>query len=149
MWKELNIGSNRVVNASGVIRVMGQDQVKLELDDDGQLLLTMDLYDADRTHVGKLRRNAWAFHSLDFEITTNPSSLQLAHGDSGRLVAIAEVVDRDHLVVSHADFHAVNGERIIVTPDALRIGTRLTMAENTFVGTSSMLIIDEKGISIG
>jgi hypothetical protein len=51
--------SNRVVNASGVIRVMGQDQVKLELDDDGQLLLTMDLYDADRTHVGKLRRNAW------------------------------------------------------------------------------------------
>ncbi len=61
MWKELVIGSNRLIDASGVIVVMDKEKVSLERGHDDQLLLTMDVYNADGKHVAKLRRNAWAF----------------------------------------------------------------------------------------
>src|SRR6266545_3181292 len=99
MWSELVIGSNRLIDASGVIVVMGKEQVHLERGRDDQLLLTMDLYDAEGTHIAKLRRNAWAFHGEDYDITTHPSSLSLVHRASGTLVAEAQVQDRDRIVV--------------------------------------------------
>lgn len=71
MWSELVIGSNRVINAHGVIGVDGEPQVELERGTDMQLLLTMDLYDQGGKHVAKLRRNARAFHGEDYDIATH------------------------------------------------------------------------------
>jgi hypothetical protein len=144
MWSELVIGSNRLIDASGVIVVMDKEQVHLERGRDDQLLLTMDLYDAYGTHIAKLRRNAWAFHGEDYDITTHPSSLSLVHRESGTLVAEAQVLDRDRLLVPNADFHAATGDRILVTPEALKVGG-LTMAHNEFRGTNSMLTIGQGG----
>ncbi|MDP9301102.1 MAG: hypothetical protein M3P43_09460 [Actinomycetota bacterium] len=148
MWKELVIGSNRLIDASGVIVVMDKEKVSLERGHDDQLLLTMDVYNADGKHVAKLRRNAWAFHGEDFDITTHPSSLTLVHRESGVLVAEAQVLDRDRVVLPRADFFAATGDRIVVTPDAIRVGG-LTMAGNVFQGTNSMLTIGSGFVGIG
>lgn len=145
MWKELIIGSNRLVNASGVIVVQGREQVSLELGSDDQLLLTMDLYDDQGVHIAKLRRNAWAFHGEDYDVTTHPSSLQLVHRATETLVAEAQVLDKDRVEVPNADFFAVTGDRIVVTPDALRVAG-ITMSSNVFHGTNSMLSIGEGGM---
>lgn len=86
MISELNIGSNIIVNTSGVLTVQGSDQIYLEWGDrSGQLLLTMDVYDAQGTHVARLRRNAWAFNDKGrFAITTHPTSLTLTDRESGQ-----------------------------------------------------------------
>ena len=144
MWSELVIGSNRLINASGVIVVMGKEQVHLERGRDDQLLLTMDLYDAEGTHIAKLRRNAWAFHGEDYDITTHPSSLSVVHRASGTLVAEAQVLGRDQLLVPKADFYAATGDHILVTPEALKVGG-LTMSHNEFRGRNSMLAIGQGG----
>jgi hypothetical protein len=148
MWSELIIGSNRLINASGVIVVMDKEQVHLERGRDNQLLLTMDLYDGQGTHIAKLRRNAWAFHGEDYDITTHPSSLTLVHRASDTLVAEANVLDKDRLLVPNADFYAATGDRIHVTPDALRVAG-ITMTGNVFHGTNSMLTIGQGFVGLG
>lgn len=148
VWSELNIGSNRLLNASGVINVLGQPQVHLERGSDDQLLLTMDLFDQAGTHLAKLRRNAWTFHGDDYEITTHASSLKLSHKVTGQTIAEAQVLDRDRIVVPHADFFARNGMQIVARPDVLVVGP-LQLSGNVFNGTNSMLTIDQSGIGIG
>ena len=56
---EINIGSNIIRNTNGVLNVEGKDQVSLEVREDGQLLVTMDVYDDAGKHTARLRRNAW------------------------------------------------------------------------------------------
>lgn len=145
VWSELEIGSNRLFNASGVINVLGEPQVHLERgSSDDQLLLTMDLYNDGGEHIAKLRRNAWAFHGEDYDITTQPSSLTLVHRATSTVVAEAQVLHRDRIVIPYADFYAKTGLRIVALPNVLRVGG-LEMAGNVFHGTNSMLTIGEGG----
>lgn len=61
-------------------RTYGQwkKQLALEVGEDGQTLLTMDVYDAGQNRIAQLRRNAWLLNDSDrFNITTNPKSLKL------------------------------------------------------------------------
>jgi hypothetical protein len=148
MWSELVIGSNRLLNASGVINVLGEPQVHLERGRDDQLLLTMDLYDDRGEHVAKLRRNAWAFHGADYDITTHPSSLKLVHRASATVVAEAQVQGRDRIVVPYADFFATTGDRIVARPDFLQVGG-VQMVGNVSEGSNSMLTIGQGFVGIG
>jgi hypothetical protein len=144
-WAELQIGSNLVQGASGVIQVMGEKQIFLERGkSDIQLLLTMDIYDGDGSHAAKLRRNAWAFHNPRFDITTQPSSLTLVNKESDEVVVEASVKDRDTISVDRGHFFAPNGVEIRITPDELRIGAAVLM-NNLFRGVNAMLTIGPNG----
>jgi hypothetical protein len=107
---ELNIGSNIIRNTTGVLNVQGKEQIFLEIGNDDQLLLTMDIYDSNKTHIAKLRRNAWAFNIKDrFEITTAPTSLKLLDKQTGDTIVEASVVSKDKIRISRGKFFTHNG----------------------------------------
>ena len=127
---ELNIGSNLIRNTSGVLRVQGKEQAFLEIGDDGQLLLTMDVYDSNRNHVAKLRRNAWAFNNKErFEVTTSPKSLQLIDKESGAVVVEVKVLDKGNIQIARGDFYTHMGNRLEITLQYWRIAG-ITMSDN-------------------
>lgn len=131
---ELNIGSNLIRNTSGVLNVEGHEQIYLEIGErDRQLLLTMDIYDTDGTHVAKLRRNAWVFNNHDrYEITTHPSSLRLTDTLTGEVVVEANVVDPNHIEMLNGRFFTHRGHLLEITPQFWRIAGGLTMSGNVF-----------------
>jgi hypothetical protein len=129
---ELNIGSNIIKNTSGVLNVEGKDQIFLEFRDDGQLLLTMDIYDQAGNHIAKLRRNAWAFNTGErFDITTNPQDLTLTDTQSKEIVVRVHVVDRSHIEIPEGRFFTYAGHLLEITPEYWRIAGSITMSGNT------------------
>jgi len=130
---EIDIGSNIIRNTSGVLNVQGKEQIFLELGDDGQLLLTMDIYDSGKVHIAKLRRNAWVFNNKErFEITTTPASLKLIDRESGDIVVEANVISKDKLKVSNGKFYTHTGVLLEITPQYWRVGGGITMGGNVF-----------------
>jgi hypothetical protein len=139
---ELNIGSNIVRNASGVLNVQGKNQITVEIRPDMQLLLTMDIYDSNGKHIAKLRRNAWTFNNKDrFEVTTNPTSLKLIDKESGEIVVEVNVKDRNTIQIINGNFYTHNGVLLEITPDFWRIGGGMTMSGSTFDGCGSAVAI--------
>jgi hypothetical protein len=139
---ELNIGSNILRNTSGVLRVAGREQIFLEVGENGQLLLTMDLYDQTTKHIAKLRRNAWAFNEGDrFAITTNPSDLTLRESKSGAIVVRARVVDQTHIEIPQGRFFTHQGHLVEITPEQWRVAGGLTMSGNVFDGGGGAVAI--------
>ena len=139
---ELDIGSNIIRNTSGVLNVQGKEQIFLELGDDGQLLLTMDIYDSGKAHIAKLRRNSWVFNNREkFEITTTPASLKLINGESGDTVVEANVISKDKLKVSNGKFYTHNGVLLEITPQYWRVGGGITMGGNVFDGCGGAVAI--------
>ncbi len=139
---ELNIGSNILRNTSGVLKVAGQEQIFLEVGENGQLLLTMDLYDQTGKHIAKLRRNAWAFNEGErFAITTNPSDLTLRESKSGAIVVRARVLDPTHIEIPEGRFFTHRGHLLEITPDYWRVAGGLTMSRNVFDGGGGAVAI--------
>lgn len=125
MWERLFIGANLVMDSPGIIEADGEQLMFLELSDEGQLLVTAEVYDAQDRHVAKLRRNAWAFNDRDLcMVTTNPSDLTLSRKADEEAGAGAEippmvrvaVVDRSTVSVDEANLYTKSGFRIVVTP---------------------------------
>ncbi len=58
---EVTMGSNVIRNTNGIFKIEGKDQIYLELDQNSQLLLTMDVYDTKGIQVAKLIRNLFSF----------------------------------------------------------------------------------------
>ena len=133
---ELNIGSNLIRNTSGVLNVAGREQIVLEIGDDGQLLLTMDLYDAGGKHIAKLRRNAWAFHEGDqFQVTTSPGNLTLTDSSNG-VVLRARVLSPHNIEITEGKFFTHNGHLLEITPDYFRIAGKVEMSGNVLDGNA-------------
>lgn len=127
---ELNIDSNIIRNTSGVLNVAGEEQIFLEIGGDGQLLLTMDIYDTGRQHVAKLRRNAWAFNNNDrFTITTHPSSLKLIDKETSEVVVEANVIGINQIQILNGRFYTHRGDLLEITPQFWRIHG-ITMSGN-------------------
>ena len=119
---ELIIGSNIIRNTSGVLNVAGKEQIFLEIGTDGQLLLTMDIYDDRSHHIAKLRRNAWAFNENNrFSINTDPSSLKLIDNKTGEVVVEVNVIDKDRIQISKGYFYTHKGDLLEITPEFWRI----------------------------
>lgn len=135
------LGTNEFVDARALVHLDGEDQMHLERGStDGQLLLTTDIYAPDGTHIAKLRRNAWAFHDDDYEITTSPTNLTLAENSSGRHLFVARVTDQDTIVVDNADFYGARGSHVVVTPEAVKINDTITLAGNSMMGTNGIVV---------
>ena len=127
---ELNVGSNIIRNTSGVLNVAGKEQIFLEIGTDGQLLLTMEIYDNKGHHIAKLRRNAWAFNENNrFSITTNPNSLKLVDNGTGEVVVEVNVIDKDRIQIPKGRFYTYKGDLLEITPQFWRI-RGITMSGN-------------------
>ena len=129
---ELTLGSNSFRNSNGVVRLQGKEQVVLELRAvDGQLLLTMDLYDPAGTHVAHLRRNAWAFNQGDrfalsdsppaLPLFTNSTWLKLTDHETGEIVFEARVVQNDQIQVPSGKFYTHKGQLFEITAHLCRL----------------------------
>ncbi len=129
---EINIGSNIIRNTNGVLNVEGKDQISLEVREDGQLLVTMDIYDDAGKHPARLLRNAWTFNKGDrFSVTTNPSDLSLTDSSTGEIVVRVRVIDRGHLEVPEGRFYTHKGHLLEITPEYWRVAGIITMSGNT------------------
>lgn len=138
---QLNMGSNVIRNTNGVLVVHGKEQIALEVGEDGQVLLTMDIFDAGGDHVAKLNRNAWVFNNDDrYDITTNPESLRLIEKESSDVVIEVNVVSRTTLAIPRAAFYTPQGVPITVTPEVLRIGP-IRMSDNSLDGNGTAFAI--------
>lgn len=149
MLPQVLLGSNAIQNSNGVLVIDGTDQVILERGEhDGQLLVTIDLYDDQGTHQAKLRRNAWAFTQDRFEATTSPTNLTLTARESGEVVFEARIVGQDSVEVSRARFYSADGTLVQVLPDGLIVGG-VQIRHNLISGFDQAIVIDKTGISLG
>ncbi|TKJ39072.1 hypothetical protein CEE37_11655 [candidate division LCP-89 bacterium B3_LCP] len=121
---ELIIGSNVIRNTSGVLNIQGEEQIFLELGKNNQqLLLTIDVYDENRKHIAKLRRNAWAFNEKDrFNITTNPKSLTLIDKKTKEILVEARVLGVSKIEIVQGKIYTHTGQLLEIAPQYWRIG---------------------------
>lgn len=132
-------------------RTYGQwkKQLALEVGEDGQTLLTMDVYDAGQNRIAQLRRNAWLFNDSDrFNITTNPKSLKLIDTATEETVVEVNTLSRTQMRISHGNFYTSAGDPIEITPSYLRV-RGMTASGNVFDGLGGAFTITPQGISIG
>lgn len=116
--------------------------------EDGQLLLTANLFDATGKRMGKLRRNAWVYNDDDrYSITTNPATLKLIEGEN-RLVFEANVHGSDQIEVPRGELYTRGGRRIEIQPTYLKVDG-VTLIGNTMSGGGTFLEIGATGIGIG
>ena len=140
---ELDVGTNIIRDTSGVLKVQGKEQISLEFREDGQLLLTMDIYDSQGRHIAKLRRNAWAFNDKErFEVTTSPASLKLTDRESGAIVVEASVVGKDKIRIPQGTFYTHRGQLLEITSEFWRIPGSLTMSGNVIDGAGAAVAIE-------
>ena len=129
---ELNIGSNIFRNTNGVLALQGKEQIVLEMKPDHtQLLLTMDLYDAEGSHLAHLRRNSWAFNEKNrFQLSTSPVALslftdpvwlRLTDKETGEMVLEVSVVDKERVHVLRGKFHTHKGKLVEITSHYCRM----------------------------
>ncbi len=119
---ELTVGSSVIPHTNGALTVEGKRQLQFEWGDSGQLLLTMNVYDARGRHIARLRRNQWTFNDKSqFAITATAGALKLIDTNSSRVVIEACVGGRDQIEIRQGNFHAHTGHRLEITPEGWRI----------------------------
>ncbi|MCI0559582.1 MAG: hypothetical protein MN733_13895 [Nitrososphaera sp.] len=129
---ELNIGSNIFRNTNGVLALQGKEQIVLEMNpDQTQLLLTMDLYDTEGSHIAHLRRNSWAFNDKTrFQLSTSPVAaslftdpvwLKLTNKETGDVVLELIAVDKERVHVLRGKFHTHKGKLVEITSHYCRM----------------------------
>lgn len=141
---ELNIGSNIFRNTNGVLKIQGKEQIVLELrPDDHELLLTMDLYDGEGTHIAHLRRNTWAFNAASrfvFATTSasspslfsEPSWLKVSDSQTGDPILEITPANQAKIYVVSGKFYTHKGQLVEITSHVCRIGNNLTMFGDVF-----------------
>jgi hypothetical protein len=129
---ELTIGSNIFRNTNGVLALQGKEQIVLEMkSDQTQLLLTMDLYDAEGSHIAHLRRNFWAFNDKNrFQLSTSPVSLslftdpawlRLTDKETDDVVLEVSAVDKERVHVLRGKFYTHKGKLVEITSHYCRM----------------------------
>jgi hypothetical protein len=156
MWTEMNLGRNVFANVPGLVLVETDkghtELMSLEAGDTSQqVLLTMDVWDADGSQVARLQRNALLLNDQErFAVTTSASSVRLSEKETGRIVVEAIVLDRNRVQVLQADLYSPLGDRLDIRPD------RLIFRMKKFVhnhiegrGENAAVVIGPKGFSLG
>jgi len=156
MWTEVDLGQNTFADVPGVVLVETdggrKELMRLEAGDmEQQVLLTMNVYDADGSEVAKLRRNVLVSNERErFAVTTSASSVSLSEKRTGRIVVEVIVLDRERVQVLNGDLSTPSGDRLDIRPD------RLIFRTNTFTdhhidgrGQDVAIVIGASGFSLG
>lgn len=129
---DLKLGSNSFRNTSGVLSLQGREQIVLELQPEtSQLLLTMDLYNAEGARIAHLRRNSWVVNKAEaFAFSSGPDSptlftdhawVKITDRPTGETVFEGKVVDKDVVEVSSARFFTHSGQLVEISSHYCRI----------------------------
>ena len=119
---KLNFGSNMVSNMSGVLTLEGENQISLETGDNGQPLLTMNIYNTKGREIARISRNKWVFNEKDrFETAINASSLKLTDKRSGHCLIEINLLDKNIMQIPHGKFYTHYGQLVEVTSSLYRI----------------------------
>ena len=121
---ELNIGSNIFINNNGILNIDNEEQCILEIgENDGKILLSMNIYDKSKVLVGKLRRNSWVYNDKNqFEINTNPQSLKLINKLTAETIIEINVETSEKINILSGKLYSKNGRLLLIKPDSLTIG---------------------------
>jgi hypothetical protein len=139
---EFEIGTNVWKDATGVIiHADGKEQLKLETRDDGQLLLSADIYDANGKHVAKLNRNSWVFTQPGYDVTTQPTSLTVSD-PQGNVLFAAQRANADKIKVHPCQFYTSSGTHCTVSNSSFRVGNGVEFSGCTSVGSGGIAIGD-------
>ena len=115
---ELNFGSNIVSNSNGILTIEGKNQIHIEVGDEGQPLLTMNLYDGKGQSVGRLIRNELADNPGNrFATTITSSSLELNDTTSEGLIIAVSFVEGNIVQILQGKFYTHFGKQLEITPD--------------------------------
>ena len=134
---ELNVGSNIFRNTNGVLTLQGKEQIVLEMKPDHtHLLLTMDLYNGEGSHIAHLRRNSWAFNEKDrFQLIASPAALSLfsdpvwlrvTDKETGEVVLEVSPLDKERVQVLRGKFHTHKGKLVEITSHYCRMAGGMT-----------------------
>ena len=129
---DLKLGSNSFRNTSGVLTLQGKEQIVLELKPETfQLLLTMDLYNAEGLRVAHLRRNTWVLNKEEaFAFASGPQAptlftdhawVRMTERLTGEMVFEGKVVDKDVVEISSARFFTHLGQLVEISSHYCRI----------------------------
>ena len=139
---ELRIGSIIICNTSGILNVQGKQQIILEWGEwSGQLLLTMNLYNAGGKHTARLRRNEWTFNDNgQFEFGSNPRGLKLIDTRTSQVALEARVVGQGKVEIGQGTFHSHTGDRVEIMAECWRIAGSTVDGVSTDAGGSAVTI---------
>jgi len=134
---ELNIGTNIFRNTNGIVKLHGKEQVFLEVQaEPPSLVMTIDLYDANGSHIAHLRRNKWAFNqknrfdlqtSTTLALFTYPAWLRIMDKETGDTVLDVNLVKEDTVHILKGKFLTHKGQPFEVTPHFWRLAGIPTM----------------------
>ncbi len=155
---DLKMGSNVFRNTNGVLVIQGKAQIVLELRaEQHQLLLTMDLYDAEAKHLAHVRRNTLAFNRDNlFTCTTGPESValftptpwvRLSHKQTDERVFEARIEDTTTVAVPTGRFHTHTGHFVEISSHYCRIGDAATMFGHIVDLHGGPVILGEENMS--
>lgn len=135
---ELLIGSNIFRNTNGVVKIHGKEQLVIESKpEQGLLLVTIDLYGEDGTHIAHLRRNVLALNQAgQFTIDIHraqPDSpndtpwVRLSDQQAGEIVLEARMASENKAQITSGKFYSHKGTLVEITPHYCRIGSGMTL----------------------
>ena len=135
---ELLIGSNIFRDTNGVVKIHGKEQLVLESKpDQGRLLVTMDFYDEDGTHIAHLRQNVLALnqagqfavevHRAQSDSPTDVPWVRLSDRRTGEVVLETWVPSENKIQVTSGKFYSHKGTLVEITPHYCRIGSDMTL----------------------
>ncbi len=149
---ELLIGANIFRNTNGVVKIHGKEQLVLESKpEQGLLLLTIDLYGEDGTHIAHLRRNVLALnqagqfaidiHRAQCDSPSDVPWVRLSNQQSGEIVLEARVASENRIQITSGKFYSHKGILVEITPHYCRIGSGMTRFGDIVENRGGMVVL--------
>ena len=138
------LGSNMHQNSGGIIRVRGQEVLKVERGGDNSLLVSTEIRDEKGTLLGKIVHNSFVHvgpecdNRGDFD-KGRLKRLELNRKSDGRQVFSLEVKDEDTMEITGVFW--VKGVKLDAQKDRLLLPNGTVLSRNTFRGNGTDILI--------
>lgn len=125
------IGTNKLRNSNGRFIAQGQTIMQVEQgQQQGELFLTLELYNPTGTSVAKLIRNQWEGDNPDrFELAIEPGHVIVRDTALKNIVIQMKVDDGQTVNISQAKFYLPNGTVSEITPEWWRMGNKFELKD--------------------
>ena len=138
-WFNVRFGSNLHKNSGSIIRIKGEDLIKLERGPDNRLLVSVELRGKNGELLAKIRRNATVSLNKSLTIHRRLNYLKLIDKKSGETLFETEQMD-DGTVKINGVFY-VGGIAVIATDKSLRLPNGNVISNCTFEKNKSDIVI--------
>ncbi|MGQ0694358.1 MAG: hypothetical protein ACT4OL_02130 [Nitrospiraceae bacterium] len=139
-------------NTNGVVKIHGKEQLVLESKPDQELLLmTMDLYCDDGTHIAHLRRNVLALnqagqfavevHRAQRDSPTDAPWVRLTDQRTGEIVLETLMASENRIQITSGKFYSHKGTLVEITPHYCRIGSGMTLFGDIVESRGGMVVL--------